>query len=202
MSPTQRDGGPDANPAQSPAALGLARLDRRTRRHLIAGCALRITLTTGSLLAVYYWIPLDGLVSNATLLYFVVGAALFVGALVWQVRSILVADYPGLRAIETAVLALSLLIGVFAIVYASMAHVDLGNFSEPLSRTGSLYFTITVLATVGFGDITPKTDVARLVVSFQMLLDLTILGVLAKLIFSAARTGAERQRSALQDGNE
>lgn len=187
----------EADPAQSPAkdAVRFARLDQRTQRHLIAGCALRIALTTGSLLAVYYWIPLEGLGANATLLYFVAGAALFVGALVWQVRSILVADYPGLRAIETAVLALSLLIGVFAIVYVSMAHADLGNFSEPLSRTGGLYFTITVLATVGFGDITPKTDAARLVVSLQMLLDLTIIGVLVKLIVGAARTGVERQRN-------
>jgi hypothetical protein len=176
-------------------------LDRRTQLRLIAGCALRILLTVGSLLAVYYWIPLDGSASNLTLLYFVVGAAVFVGALVWQVRSIVVADYPGLRAIETAVVALSLLIGVFASVYVSMAHADLRNFSEPLSRTGGLYFTITVLATVGFGDITPKTDAARLVVSFQMLLDLTIIGVLVKLIVGAARTGVERQRSTRRDGN-
>ena len=36
----------------------------------------------------------------------------------------------------------------------------------------------------GFGDITPRTDLARIVVSAQMLLDLVILGVVVRLIVS------------------
>jgi hypothetical protein len=60
---------------------------------------------------------------------------------------------------------------VFAIVYVSMAHANPVSFSEQLSRTAGLYFTITVLSTVGFGDITARTDAARLIVSLQMLLD-------------------------------
>ena len=31
-------------------------------------------------------------------------------------------------------------------------------FSETFGRTDALYFTVTVLATVGFGDITPVTS--------------------------------------------
>jgi hypothetical protein len=36
-----------------------------------------------------------------------------------------------------------------------------------LTRTDALYFTVTVFSTVGFGDITAKTETARLVVTGQ-----------------------------------
>jgi hypothetical protein len=49
-------------------------------------------------------------------------------------------------------------------------------FTERLDHTRALYFTITVFSTVGFGDITPRADLARIIVSIQMLLDLVILG--------------------------
>ena len=41
---------------------------------------------------------------------------------------------------------------------------------------------------MGFGDITPRTDAARLVVTAQMLLDLAIIGAVVRLIFNAARS--------------
>jgi hypothetical protein len=40
--------------------------------------------------------------------------------------------------------------------------------AEPLSRTDALYYTITVFSTVGFGDITPRADLARIVTMVQM----------------------------------
>jgi hypothetical protein len=50
---------------------------------------------------------------------------------------------------------------------------------------------------VGFGDITPKTDPARAVVTVQMLLDLVVIAVVAKLLLGAAgRRSAELQSSA------
>ncbi len=49
-----------------------------------------------------------------------------------------------------------------------MSANDPATFSEPLTKSGSLYFTVTVFSTVGFGDITPVTDTARLIVSVQI----------------------------------
>jgi len=48
---------------------------------------------------------------------------------------------------------------------------------------------------VGFGDISPRTDAARLTVSLQMLLDLAILGVLARLVVGAARQNRRSRES-------
>ena len=45
---------------------------------------------------------------------------------------------------------------VFASTYFVMERVSAANFTQPLTRTGALYFTVTVFSTVGFGDITPN----------------------------------------------
>jgi hypothetical protein len=48
--------------------------------------------------------------------------------------------------------------------------------------------TVTVFSTVGFGDITPKTELARLLVTGQMVVDVIILGLAIKVIVGAARS--------------
>jgi hypothetical protein len=191
----------DANVAKRFGPAQFAALDARARRRLIAGTALRLTLTTCSLLAVYYLIPLDAFGGRSSLGYFVVTFVIFGFALVWQVRSILRAEHPGFRAVEAIGVALPLLVIIFATAYVSLAYADSASFSEVLNRTAGLYFAITVLSTVGFGDITPKTDPARLIVAFQMVLDLVMIGVTVNLIVGAARTGMETRRSEQQNGN-
>jgi hypothetical protein len=69
-----------------------------------------------------------------------------------------------------------------------------GAFSqEHLTRTDALYLTVTVFATVGFGDISPVSQAARVAVMFQMLLDLVFLGVGINAFVTAARAGRKRQ---------
>src|SRR5215204_906407 len=87
-------------------------LDPGTRRRLFVGCAARIALTSCSLLAIYFLAPLDRFAS-ATLIFFLAGAVVFLIALIWQVRTILVADRAGLRAIE----AIGLLLPLFVISF-------------------------------------------------------------------------------------
>ena len=50
-----------------------------------------------------------------------------------------------------------------------------------------------MFSTVGFGDITAKTETARLVVTGQMLADLIILGLAIKIIAGAVRRGQQRR---------
>ena len=66
-----------------------------------------------------------------------------------------------------------------------MATMSASNFGERLTHTDGLYFAVTVFSTVGFGDITAKTQAARLVVTGQMAADLVILGLAIKIIAGA-----------------
>jgi voltage-gated potassium channel len=74
-----------------------------------------------------------------------------------------------------------------------MAAISASNFSEPLTRTDALYFTVTVFSTVGFGDITAKTEAARLVVTGQMIADLVVIGLAVKVIVGAVKRGRQQQ---------
>ena len=74
-----------------------------------------------------------------------------------------------------------------------MATISASNFGEPLTHTDALYFTVTVFSTVGFGDITGKTEAARLVVTSQMIADLLIIGLGLRVIVGAV-TRSRQQR--------
>jgi hypothetical protein len=74
-----------------------------------------------------------------------------------------------------------------------MYQSDSGSFSQTLNRTAALYFTVTVFSTVGFGDIVPKTDPARIATMTQMLVDLIVLGLVARLIVSAVQLSLQRR---------
>jgi voltage-gated potassium channel len=93
---------------------------------------------------------------------------------------------------RSAAFVIPLFIVVFAWIYLSMSHSDPATFGGTLTRTHGLYFTVTLPSTVGFGDITPKTDPARAVVTVQMLMDLVVVALVAKLLLGAAgRRSAE-----------
>ena len=78
---------------------------------------------------------------------------------------------------------------LFARIYLSNSLNDQSAFTEPLNLVTALYFTVTVFASVGFGDIYPETDSMRLLVTAQMLLNLIVFGVVIRLLASAARRG-------------
>jgi hypothetical protein len=83
----------------------------------------------------------------------------------------------------------------FAITYLNLSVRNAAAFTEPLGRTSSLYFTVTTLATVGYGDIAARTDGARIAVMIQMVFNVAVLGSAVKVILSTARRRA-RVRSA------
>ena len=121
------------------------------------------------------------------------GLTLVVAVIASQVRVIVAAKYPWLRAITVLAVSAPLLIVAFAATYYLMASSDPASFSQPLDRTAALYFAVTVLATVGFGDIAPVTTVARVATMVQMVLDIAILGLAAKVLFNAADRGVRNR---------
>jgi voltage-gated potassium channel len=166
---------------------------RTDRRRAIAVTVLETLATTAALLFLYYEAPLDRTLDVTTALLFAVALALFGVVVTYQVRSILRSDRPRLRAVRAVGVAVPLLLVVFASTYCIVATQQSGAFTESLDRTDSLYFTVTVFSTVGFGDIAPVTHLARLLVTVQMLVGLIAVGLIAKLVLGAVQVAVGRR---------
>ena len=165
------------------------------RRRLVEA-VLRASLTSAVLVVLYYKLPFTAVDDASTFLLLAAGLVLFAAVITWQVRSILRSDYPALRAIEALGAAIPLFLLVFAAAYVKLADTQAEAFSEPLSRTDALYFTITVFATVGFGDIAPVTDAARITTMVQMVGDLLVVGLVLRVMLGAVKQGRERRAGA------
>ncbi|HEX8862342.1 MAG TPA: potassium channel family protein [Actinomycetes bacterium] len=149
------------------------------RRRLIGLGLLRSVATTVVLVGLYYLLPLDHI--DSVLWTLVGGLLLLLAVIVWQLQATFRARYPAVRAVEALATTVPLFLVLFASVYFTMAGTSPANFSaHSLTRTDALYFTVTVFATVGFGDITAVSQSARLVVTAQMLLDLLALGLVVR----------------------
>lgn len=163
------------------------------RLRVLAGHLLRAVASVVLVTGLYYLAPLNSGFGVLALVLLVLGLALFGCLIAWQVAAITRAEYPRLRAIEALATAVPLFLVLFSASYFLIAKELPESFAEPLSRTDALYFTVTVFATVGFGDLVPTTQAARALVTVQMIVDLIVVGVIAKVLFGAVRIGVRRR---------
>jgi voltage-gated potassium channel len=170
--------------------------DRRSRTRVTISVIVQAALAATVLVALYYVVPTSGSVMGP-----VACAIVFLAVVAYELRAVVRDPLPVPRAAVAMARVLPLFIALFAWVYVAMSVSDPRAFSEPLTKSGGLYFMITILSTVGFGDITPVTDAARLMVAAQMICDLVVIGILVKLITGVAKH-ARAKRTGIGDGQE
>jgi len=182
------------------AAVGVD-LPAAQRRRALALCTVRCVLSSALLLTVYFLLPVGGFEPGlSSLIVLSAGAAVFVVIFAWHVRSITRAAHPRLRAAEALVLSILLFIVIFSLAYVGLSDTSPSSFSEPLDHVGGLYFTIATLGTVGYGDIVPKSELARILVASQVLLDLAFVAVTVRTLLSASRRSLSSRTSGGDSG--
>ncbi len=157
------------------------------RRRQVGLGVLRSLASVILLVGLYYLLPLDHLASVPLPVTLAAGLVVLVAVAAWQVRLVIRAKYPALRAGEALATTVPLFVLLFASAYFVMTRANPASFSHPLTRTDALYFTVTTFSTVGYGDITPVTETARLVVTVQMILDLLALGLGIRVFIGAVQ---------------
>jgi hypothetical protein len=163
----------------------MAGFENVERRHVLL-TGLRAIATTSLILLVYFLAP-AAKPHHSIVVRLSAGLALFIAALLYEVRAILRSDRPMLRAANALALVIPVFVAVFSWIYLTIENTQPLAFTQPLDHVGALYFTVTVFTTVGFGDISARTHVARLVVTAQMVLDVLVIAVVLRLILEAAR---------------
>jgi hypothetical protein len=72
---------------------------------------------------------------------------------------------------------------------------DANSFTERLTKASAAYFTVTVLSTVGFGDITPVGDTARMVVTSQMVVGFTVITLAIRAVATSTTTAIRKKHA-------
>jgi hypothetical protein len=119
--------------------------------------------------------------------------------MLFQVRDVLT-ERPGTRPGIAIPLLMCLSVLVFSGAYHALAK-DTGEFTGLDTRIDALYFTIVTLATVGYGDITPRGQSARLVTVLQILYSFVFLTAAATALSSWLR-GRLTDRRRADEGEE
>lgn len=154
---------------------------------------LRPLVSLLGILVVFYAVPIGRLAWGAetvvAVLVTLVGVVLLGWAIAGQVRRQLTGG-PEVR-VDILLTLLSLVAVVFALGYLLLEDASPGQFVGLQTRTDALYFTLSTLATVGFGDVHAQGQVARALVSMQIVFDVVFVAALV-----ATLTGRLRYRAA------
>jgi len=144
----------------------------------------------------YYLLPDRRVVSiPAFLTLFGAGLALIAGLGTYAVRRY--RHSWGSPVVRVVALAASLYLAVllFAVSYLLLERNQPGEFVGLHTHTDALYFTLSVVSTVGFGDVHATGQLARTLVSFQFVFNLGYLGVAVSLVRSTGRPGPDKHQS-------
>lgn len=153
---------------------------RAARRQACTALA-RIAVITVLLGLAYAFAPMNNPVYDGVPLL-MGGLIVFVALVVWHVRATSRARYPGIRAFEGLATTIPFLILTFAAVYYILERSSAGAFGVGLTRLDALYFSVTVFTTVGFGDIAAHSELARAMVTVQMIIDFIFIGAFVRVL--------------------
>jgi voltage-gated potassium channel len=160
-------------------------LTERRRRQLLTIAAIRSFASVAVLAMAYFLLPFTRLAEGKLIAEFTAGILLVI--VVAQTVGTLRSRYPLLRSVEAMATSIPLFIIVFATTHYLLNELNPGSYSEPMTRLDALYLTMSTFATVGFGDITAKSEPARFAILVQMIGGLILIGVVARVLIGAAR---------------
>jgi len=111
-----------------------------------------------------------------------------------RVKGVATTSTPYLEAGLAVVMMIAMVVVGFASVYFALARHN-QEFPDVHTKLDSIYFTVTTLATVGYGDIAPAGQLARAVAMMQMIVDILTIGVAARLAMRAATRETEARKA-------
>lgn len=178
----------DAGPAERCSHGRCAVSDSRAQVRAAAVTVLLAALAT----VVYYLVPVPGRMRETSwAVLFFAGVGVLGVMILLAIRRLL---YAGEDArLRGLVLLLTLSVLFFSWSEASLARLP-GQFAGLHDRTDALYFNVSTLATVGFGDVHPVGQLARAAVTLQIVFNLVFLGTAVSLITGFFRRRAGRLR--------
>ena len=130
-----------------------------------------VTMSSGPLVAVFFT---AGLVGTAALVF----------SQAWAYRQ---AAGTGTARLRGLLVAVYIAVLFFSTVFYLLERSQPGQFAELETRVDAVYFALTVLSTVGFGDVHAVGQTARVLVSAQIVFNLLVISLAVGAVRDAAR---------------
>lgn len=191
--------GPGRGPGESPGVAAPGG-DPPTHR------AGRGTLSLVSVLAIYYAVPVGALPSGIGIVISVAALLGGVTLLGWltvrQVQRLARRTADEAVRLDSLVFLVVVVVPMFALGFFALNDADPDQFVSLDTKTDALYFALSTLATVGFGDVHAEGQLARGLVTLQIAFNLVIVATAASLLTAQirARAAAGRARGDRPDG--
>jgi succinate dehydrogenase hydrophobic anchor subunit len=161
-------------------------MPRKGKNHPLVVTLAQTTVVLVLLTVGYYLLPLRVPWGDAVSAGRLAGSLLAWAALVVLLRAesrrSRLRQEPRYHRVQQLLTALYLLVLAFALLYVVTATVSPTEFAGLANRTDALYFSVTIMGTVGFGDVHAAGTAARLMVTVQMLFNLIYLGTALRVL--------------------
>jgi len=185
--------------ADETAVPKLADLSRSEHYKLIGASICRIILGFVVIWVALSFVPeTPGVNLLGPIIVIVLCAVIYVWYFRRQLKKIKRSKFPQLAAVEALILIATMFLAVFAAIYVMESTTDAAAFSEQLDHFNAYYFALTILATVGFGDITPVTTTARATAMVQMGIDIAFIAGLVRIISTVATNTIKSRNASAQ----
>ena len=170
-------------------------LGARVAKQLVLTFVLTLVVVA-VMVAVYSVAPEpDGTWSNWQFIVFgTLCLAGYLGLIVASLRPLPRSSHPFIDGALFVVVLATVMILSYSWMYLSLSNANPNSFTEVLDKPTAVYFTVTVLSTVGFGDITPSLQTPRMVTMSQMLLGFTLFTIAIRAVTQTARQAIHNQR--------
>jgi hypothetical protein len=154
----------------------------------ISGTIALVLLAT----VVYFLLPVPGRMRESSwVLVFAAGLIVLALMVVLMIRRLLHADIDA-RA-RSLIVLLACVVLFFSWANVTLSRIP-GEFSDLHTKIDSLYFSVSTLATVGFGDVHAAGQLARAAVTLQMLFNLVFLGTAITMVTGLWRRQFQARR--------
>ncbi len=163
--------------------------------------ALRLVLLMGLALVVYFVVPVDAKEEGlfVRLAVSLLALCLLTAGVVWQI--LLHVEQPE-RRVDGLLFALVVAVLAFALAFYRLAVAYPGQMSGMDTKIDALYFTMTTLLTVGYGDIYASGQVGRVLVMIAMVFNVAVIATAVTTLTSRVRQRAEQRAEARRTAGE
>jgi voltage-gated potassium channel len=152
----------------------------------------RPIITFAGLIVIYYAIP-TGVAANGAFAIGILFTTVAVIALAWAITGQVRRQIHGGTdvAMQSLLTLIELVVVVFAFGFYQLEQARPGELADLDTRTDALYFTVSTMATIGYGDVHAVGQVARVIVLIQMAFNIVFVGALASIVSGRVRRHTE-----------